>query len=72
MVLWNKNIINVFASHYHNDEEHIETLKECEISDEFKEKIKHLAETSMKEDEGIRLVCENFGIELEKENNSSE
>ena len=52
--------------------EHIETLKECEISDEFKEKIKHLAETSMKEDEGVRLVCENFGIELEKENNSSE
>ena len=52
---------------------HIDTLKNFEISDEFKEKMKHLAETGMKGDERISVVCETLGIELEKEeDNSSE
>lgn len=46
--------------------EHIEILKDFEISDEFKEKVKHLAETSMKEDKGIRLVCEKLEIVIEE------
>ena len=45
--------------------EHIETLKDCDITDEFKEKVKHLAETSMRGDEQIRIVCEKLGIEVE-------
>ena len=51
--------------------EHIDTLKNCEVSDEFKEKVKHLAETSMKGDEGIGKVCEALGIEVEKEEDNS-
>ena len=47
--------------------EHIEQLKECVIPDEFKEKIKHLAETTMAGDEEIGAVCEKMGIELEEE-----
>lgn len=44
---------------------HLDRLRECEISDEFREKLKHLSETSMKDDERIIAVCQNFGIELE-------
>lgn len=44
--------------------EHIETLKNCDIPDEFKEKVKHLAETSMKEDEQIKIVCESLGVDI--------
>lgn len=44
--------------------EHIETLKNCDIPDEFKEKIKHLAETSMIDDEQIMMVCETLGVEI--------
>ena len=47
--------------------EHIETLKNCDIPDEFKEKVKHLAETSMKDDEQIKMVCETFGVEIAAE-----
>ena len=50
--------------------EHIEQLKECVIPDEFKEKVKHLAETTMSGEEEIDLVCEKMGIELEKEKTS--
>lgn len=44
--------------------EHVETLKNCDIPEEFKEKIKHLAETSMKNDEQIRKVCETLGVDV--------
>ena len=47
--------------------EHLETLKNCDIPDEFKEKVKHLAETSMKDDEQIKMVCETIGIEIATE-----
>lgn len=47
--------------------EHIETLKNCDIPDEFKEKVKHLAETSMKEDEQIKIVCESLGVDISTE-----
>lgn len=50
--------------------EHIERLKECVIPDEFKEKIKHLAETTMAGDEEIGVVCEKMGIEVEEEEDS--
>lgn len=43
--------------------EHVEILKDCDIPDEFKEKMKHLAETSMKDNEQINIVCETLGIE---------
>lgn len=45
---------------------HIDKLKDCDIPDEFKEKIKHLAETSMKGEENIRVVCGAMGIMIEK------
>lgn len=44
--------------------DHLDRLKECEISDEFREKIKHLAETSLKEDKHIVTICKVFGIEV--------
>lgn len=47
--------------------EHIDRLKDCAIPDEFKEKVKHLGETTMKDDEGIRTICEAIGIEIERE-----
>lgn len=46
--------------------EQIDKLKDCDIPDEFKEKIKHLAETSMKGEENIRVVCGAMGIMIEK------
>ncbi len=42
----------------------IDKLKECAITEEFKEKIIHLAQTSMKEDERIWNVCRAFGVEV--------
>ena len=47
--------------------EHIDRLKDCVIPDEFKEKVKHLGETTMKDDEGIRTICEAIGIEIDGE-----
>lgn len=47
--------------------EHIDRLKDCIIPDEFKDKVKHLGETTMKDDEGIRMICEAMGIEIENE-----
>lgn len=46
---------------------HIDKMKDCVIPDEFKEKVKHLAETTMAGDEEIGVVCEKMGIELEEE-----
>lgn len=45
--------------------EHIDRLKDCVSTDEFKEKVKHLGETTMKDDEGIRTICEAIGIEID-------
>lgn len=47
--------------------EHIEILKNCDIPDEFKDKVKHLAETSMKDDEQMMMVCNILAIEIDKE-----
>lgn len=47
--------------------EHIDRLKDCVITDEFKEKVKHLGETTMQDDEDIRTICEAMGIEIERE-----
>jgi len=47
--------------------EHIDRLKDCIIPDEFKEKVKHLGETTMQDDEDIRTICEAMGIEIERE-----
>ena len=42
----------------------IERLKGCAITDEFKEKIIHLAQSSMNDDERIWAICEAFGIDV--------
>lgn len=65
-------IIDMDVIAFVND--HIDRLKECEIPDEFKEKVKHLAETTMKDDERILAVCQNIGVELnsQEEDNQRE
>ena len=45
---------------------HIDRLKECVIPEDFKEKIKHLAETSMKGEESIGIICDTYGIVIEE------
>ena len=60
-----KDVISFVATH-------IERLKECVIPDEFKEKVKHLSETTMEGDEEIIMVCEKMGIEVEKEEERKE
>ena len=55
-----KDVISFVATH-------IERLKGGVIPDEFKEKVKHLAETTMAGDEEVGVVCEKMGIELEEE-----
>ena len=52
--------------------EHIDRLKECVIPDEFKEKVKHLGETTMQDDEDIRTICNAMGIEIDGEEESEE
>lgn len=52
--------------------EHIDRLKECVIPDEFKEKVKHLGETTMQDDEGIRAICDAMEIEVEEEEESTD
>lgn len=52
--------------------EHIDRLKDCVIPDEFKEKVKHLGKTTMKDDEGIRTICDAMGIEIDGEEESEE
>ncbi len=51
---------------------HIDRLRECETSDEFREKLKHLAVTSMKDDERIIAVCQSFGVEFETQQTDNE
>lgn len=43
--------------------EHIDILKGCELPVEFKEKVKHLALTSMKDDERIMIIFQHMEIE---------
>lgn len=45
--------------------EHINILKNCDIPEEFTDKIKHMAETSMAGQETVKIVCETLGIQLE-------
>lgn len=47
--------------------EHIEMLKTCDLSEEFKAKIRHLAQTSLSGDEAVISICENMGINLSTE-----
>ena len=44
--------------------EYIEILKSCDLSEEFKAKISHLAQTSLHGDEAIISICEKMGINL--------
>lgn len=44
----------------------IDKLQGCNIPDDFKEKIKHLAETSMKGQEAISVICNSLGIAIEE------
>ena len=44
----------------------IDRLKNCDVPDDFEEKIKHLASTSMKGQEAIGVLCEAFGIIIEE------
>lgn len=43
---------------------HVEQLKECNIPEEFKEKIKELAETTRRDEENLIAICNSFGIEI--------
>lgn len=45
----------------------IRILKNCDVPEEFKEKVKHLAETSMKDNEQIMAVCNELDVEIENE-----
>ena len=47
--------------------EHIEMLKSCDLSEEFKAKIRHLAQTSLSGDAAINSICEKMGIDLDGE-----
>lgn len=47
--------------------EHIEMLKSCDFSEEFKAKIRHLAQTSLSGDAAINSICEKMGIDLDGE-----
>ena len=44
----------------------IERLRNCTVTDEFREKIKHLAQISLQDDEHIQVVAESFGIDMEE------
>lgn len=45
--------------------DHLEQLKACELSDEFKDKVKHLAETTMKGNECIISICRVMDIPVD-------
>ena len=42
--------------------DHIEQLKECIISEEFKEKLKELAETTRRDEEDLVAICNTLGL----------
>lgn len=46
---------------------YIKVLKNCDVPEEFKEKVKHLAETSMKDSEQIISVCNELGVGITTE-----
>ena len=52
--------------------DNIESLRQCSITDEFKEKIIHLTQTSLKEDERVWTICRAFGIEVSNTEDDSE
>lgn len=58
-----KDIINLITNH-------LQELKECEISEEFKEKIKNLGSTSLKDDENIKKIRKTFKISIPKQKQS--
>ena len=43
---------------------HIEQLKICRIPEEFKEKLKELAETTRRDEENLISICNSLGIEI--------
>jgi hypothetical protein len=45
---------------------HIDKLKNCTISEDFTEKVKHLAQTNMKGNEAIETVCKALKIDTEE------
>ena len=42
--------------------DHIEQLKECNIPEEFKEKLKELAETTRRDEEDLVAICNTLGL----------
>lgn len=50
----------------------IDKLKGCTVPDEFKEKVKHLGETTMKDDEDVKTICEALRIDMEEEKEDEE
>lgn len=52
--------------------DNIDKLRQCPITDEFKEKIIHLAHTSLKEDERIWIISDSFGIEVNRPQNEQD
>lgn len=47
--------------------EHIEMLKTCDLSEEFKAKIRHLAQTNLSGNEAVISICENMEINMSTE-----
>lgn len=54
-----KDIIDLISNH-------LQELKDCDISEEFKEKIKNLSSTSLKDDENIKKICKVYKISISK------
>lgn len=52
--------------------QNIEKLRGCTVTEEFKAKIQHLAQTSLKGNEAIRVVADSYGIELDEEEQNDE
>ncbi len=44
--------------------DNIDKLKMCNISDEFKDKVKELAETTRRDEENVVNICHVLGIEI--------
>lgn len=58
-----KDIIKLISTHYLE-------LKDCEVSDEFRGKIKNLANSNLKDDENFKRVCKVFKISIPKQKQS--
>ena len=44
--------------------DNIDKLKMCNISDEFKDKVKELAETTRRDEDNVVNICNVLGIEI--------